>query len=87
MNFLKNRKIELRVLPDEKELPEWEKDLLAHPEPVLVKPRNFMVEEVSEVANDFVTKTAATVLITYTGIRVVNTICKIVEVAAKAKIK
>lgn len=44
-------------------------------------------EYISDVANEFVTKTAVTIAMVYAGMKLVDTISKVIVIAAKAKIK
>lgn len=84
MNLFKNKKFEVKMVDDSTPFSAWEKTILSNPE---TKVTDKLLEQSGQIANDFVTRTAVTVGMVYTGIRVVNTICKIAEIAAKAKIK
>lgn len=51
------------------------------------KVTHILAEQISTHGKEFVSYTAVTIGFVYCGMRVVNTICNIAEIAAKAKLK
>jgi hypothetical protein len=82
-SFLRDKTIEVKV-KDDKPMATWEKTLLEYPSGVKIE--DHQIKQISESANDFVTKTAVTVGIVFAGVKVINTICDIAKIAAKARL-
>jgi hypothetical protein len=48
---------------------------------------HILIENVTRHGKDFLTHAAATVVVAYSAVRVIDTVCKIAVVAAKAKVQ
>lgn len=60
--------------------------------PIVLKTNNDLTfrynpADLAEVGSEFITKTAVTVGIVYSGVKFLNTVCNVVELAARAKFK
>ncbi len=86
VNLLKNKKFEVRMLEDVtmNEAAQIKEQLLLDPDAPAI--RHILIDQVSEHANEFVTKTAVTIGLVYAGTRIVKSLCKIAEIAAKARL-
>lgn len=80
--MFKGRHFEVKLKKDQP-IQEWEKEIDGVPAATF----NMNPTQVSDAASDFVTKTAGTIVIAYSATKMVGTLCKIIEIAAKAKFK
>lgn len=60
--------------------------------PIVLKKNNevtfhYNPADLAEIGSEFITKTAVTIGLVYSGVKLLNTFCNVVEIAAKAKIR
>lgn len=75
--MFKNRVVQIKVVP--------EKTQPTHHEDVFI--RRVDLDQVFELGKEIVTHTTITAGIAYAGYKVLNTICNVIEIAAKAKFR
>lgn len=83
--MFRRRAIKLSFIKEPKEVAK--PDLFTNRSMHAEKVDHILIENATRFGKDFVTHTATTVVVAYSAIKVVDTLCKVIVIAARAKAK